>query len=82
MRTEQEERGDAVVLDLDRLEAQAEELYLVRFVRAVKKARGEHGRYLALRAGDRTAIDAADDGSSESLERVIVDPSETKETGA
>ena len=74
MRTEEETREDAVVLDLDRLEAQAEELYLVRFARAVKKARGEHGRYLALRSGDRTAIEAAEDGSTETLEKVTVDP--------
>ena len=80
MRTERESRGDAVVLDLDRLEAQAEELYLVRFVAAVKKARGEHGRYLALRAGDRTAIEAAADGSVEFLERVTVDLSDEEST--
>jgi hypothetical protein len=49
---------------------------LVRFVAAVKKARGEHGRYLASRAGDRTAIEAAADGSYEFLERVSIDPSE------
>ena len=76
MRTESEARGDAVVLDLEKLEEQAEQLYLHRFVAAVKKARGEHGRFLALRAGDRTAIDAAGDGSSETLDEVVIDPDE------
>ena len=81
MRTEQESRGEAVVLDLARLESQAEELYLHRFVEAVQKARGEHGRYLALRAGDRTAIEAAADGSSETLRKVSIDPSDTEGPG-
>ncbi|MFN2525922.1 MAG: hypothetical protein ABR505_06620 [Actinomycetota bacterium] len=70
---ESEQRGTGIRLDLDALEKQAEELYLHRFVKAVKKARGEHGRYLVLRAGDEIAIRAADDGSSDSLDDISVD---------
>jgi hypothetical protein len=68
------ERG--VSIDLERLEQHAEELFLHRFVEAVKQARGEHGRYLVLRAGDRLAIEAAGDGSAEQLEDAVVVPSE------
>ena len=68
-----EQRQEGVVVDLGRLEAQAEELYLHRFVEYVKKVRGEHGRYLTLRAGDELAIEAAGDGSAESLQQVIAD---------
>ena len=63
----------AVVLDLERLEGQAEDLYLHKFVEYVKKVRGEHGRYLTLRAGDEIAIQAAADGSAESLQDVLTD---------
>ena len=76
MRADKDSRGEAVVLDLARLEEQAERLYLHKFVKAIKEARGEYGRYLALRAGDTTAIHAAGDGSAESLEKVTIDPSE------
>lgn len=69
---EAEQRGAGLSVDLDALEKQAEELYLHRFVAAIKKARGEYGRYLVLRAGDELAIRAADDGSSESLDNVSV----------
>ena len=69
-----DQRDDGVVVDLERLERQAEELYLHRFVEQVKKVRGEHGRYLTLRAGDEIAIEAAGDGSAESLKEVIADP--------
>jgi hypothetical protein len=62
-----------VILDLARLEDQAEELYLHKFVEHVKKVRGEHGRYLTLRAGDELAISAAGDGSAESLRDVLAD---------
>ncbi|HEX2240840.1 MAG TPA: hypothetical protein VHJ82_06855 [Actinomycetota bacterium] len=68
-----EQRGTGLRVDLDALEKQAEQLYLHRFVTAIKKARGEYGRYLILRAGDELAIRAADDGSSESLDDVSVD---------
>ena len=68
-----EQRQDGVVVDLGRLEAQAEELYLHRFVEHVKKVRGEHGRYLTLRAGDELAIQAAGDGSAESLQQALAD---------
>ena len=68
-----EQRQEGVVVDLGRLEAQAEELYLHRFVEYVKKVRGEHGRYLTLRAGDELAIQAADDGSAEFLKQVLAD---------
>jgi hypothetical protein len=67
-----EQRGGGVLLDLDRLQAQAQTLYLTRFVDAVRQARGEHGRYLLLRAGDELAIRAAGDGSGEWLNEIIV----------
>ena len=66
-----------VVLDLGRLEAQAEELYLHKFVEYVKKVRGEHGRYLTLRAGDEVHIHAAGDGSAESLRDALADDTPT-----
>lgn len=69
----EEQRQDGVVVDLGRLEEQAEELYLHRFVEYVKKVRGEHGRYLTLRAGDELAIEAAGDGSAESLREALAD---------
>lgn len=73
-------RGDArqqgVVVDLERLEKQAEDLYLHRFVEHVKKVRGEHGRYLTLRAGDELAIQAAGDGSAQSLQEALADESD------
>jgi hypothetical protein len=68
-----DQRGDGVAVDLDKLERQAEELYLHRFVEYVRKVRGEHGRYLTLRAGDELAIKAADDGSSQALEQALVE---------
>jgi hypothetical protein len=67
-----EQRGGGVLLDLDRLQAQAQTLYLTRFVDAVRQARGEYGRYLLLRAGDELAIKAAGDGSGELLSEIIV----------
>lgn len=70
-----DQRNDGVVVDLERLEEQAEELYLHRFVEHVKKVRGEHGRYLTLRAGDELAIQAADDGSADVLQEALVDDS-------
>ena len=69
----EDQRQDGVVVDLGRLEEQAEELYLHRFVEYVKKVRGEHGRYLTLRAGDELAIKAAGDGSAESLREALAD---------
>ncbi len=71
MRTDQ--RGDGFAVDLEKLEKQAEELYLHRFVEHVRKVRGEHGRYLTLRAGDELAIKAADDGSAQALDEVLVE---------
>lgn len=71
-----EQRQAGVVLDLARLEDQAEELYLHRFVEHIKKVRGEHGRYLTLRAGDELAISAAGDGSDESLRDVLAEDTE------
>jgi hypothetical protein len=70
---EADNRADGPVVDLERLEQQAEELYLHRFVEHVKRVRGEHGRYLTLRAGDEIAIEAAADGSAESLRDVLAD---------
>lgn len=68
-----EQRHGGVVIDLERLEEQAEELYLHRFVEYVKKVRGDHGRYLTLRAGDELAIEAAGDGSDRSLKEVLAE---------
>ena len=68
---EGDQRQDGVVIDLEKLEKQADSLYLHRFVEYVKKVRGEHGRYLTLRAGDDLAIKAAGDGSAESLETAL-----------
>jgi hypothetical protein len=68
-----DQRGDGVAVDLDKLERQAEELYLHRFVEYVRKVRGEHGRFLTLRAGDELAIKAADDGSARALDEVLVE---------
>jgi hypothetical protein len=73
---EEESRQDPVVVDLDKLEHHAESLYLTHFIEAVKKARGEHGRFLTLRAGDQLAISAAQDGSAEKLDQVTVTPAE------
>ena len=69
-----DQRDEGVVIDLERLQAHADALYLNRFVDYVKKVRGEHGRYLTLRAGDELAIKAAADGSAESLEKITADP--------
>ncbi|HET7481567.1 MAG TPA: hypothetical protein VFK89_01775 [Actinomycetota bacterium] len=68
-----DQRNEGVIIDLERLEQQADSLYLHRFVEYVKKVRGEHGRYLTLRAGDTLAIKAADDGSAETLEDLVVE---------
>ena len=70
----EQNRGQGVVVDLERLEAHAEELYLTRFIDAIKAARGTHGRYLVLRSGDETAIRAAEDGSLELLDEVRAEP--------
>lgn len=71
----QDKRGSKspVVIDLERLEQHARDLYLNRFIEAVKNARGEFGRYLTLRTGDELAIRAAGDGSEDLLDSVIVD---------
>ncbi|MGH2808510.1 MAG: hypothetical protein ACRDKT_14680 [Actinomycetota bacterium] len=68
-----EKRQDGVMLDLEKLEQHMSELYLHKFVEYLKKVRGEHGRYLTLRAGDEVAIKAADDGSADALQDVIVE---------
>ena len=67
------ERRGGVIVDLQRLESHAESLYLHRFVEAVRRARGDHGRYLVLRHGDELAIAAAGDGSAEYLEDAAVE---------
>lgn len=69
---DEEQRGPGIVVDLDALQAQAEGLYLHRFVEYVRKTRGEYGQFLILRAGDETAIRAAGDGSAERLDTVAV----------
>lgn len=66
----EDQRETGVVVDLDRLQMHAETLFLHRFVEAVRKTRGEHGRFLHLRPGDSLAIQAADDGSINLLEEV------------
>lgn len=68
-----ENRGKGPTIDLEALEAHARELYLHRFVAHIKKARGEHGRYLKLRPGDALAIQAAEDASADVLEDIQVD---------
>lgn len=75
---QRDQRREGPTLDLDALEAHAESLYLHRFVEAVRKTRGEHGRYLRIRPGDELAIRAAGDGSSDYLDEVVVelDPSD------
>jgi hypothetical protein len=73
----QDKRDEGVVIDLERLEAHADALFLNRFVEYVKKVRGEHGRYLTLRAGDALAIKAAGDGSAESLEQITTTGAES-----
>lgn len=72
----QDKRGSKapVVIDLERLEQHARDLYLNRFIEAVKSARGEFGRYLTLRTGDELAIRAAGDGSEDILDSVTVEP--------
>ena len=76
-----EQRTDGTKIDLDKLEQHARSLYLHRFVEAIQQARGEHGRYLTLRAGDELAIRAAADGSSEWLERILVLDEQPKSEG-
>jgi hypothetical protein len=71
MQTDQ--RSDGFAVDLEKLQKHAEELYLHRFVEYVRKVRGEHGRYLTLRAGDELAIKAADDGSAQALDAVLIE---------
>lgn len=78
---EREQRRRGPTIDLDALEAQAEELYLHRFVEAVRKARGEHGRYLRIRPGDELAIRAAGDGSAASLDDVLVESESSNGAG-
>jgi hypothetical protein len=72
---ERDQRREGPTLDLEALEAQAESLYLHRFVEAVRKARGEHGRYLRIRPGDELAIRAAGDGSDASLDEIVIEQS-------
>ena len=69
-----DQRRDGPTLDLEALEKHAESLYLHRFVEAVRRARGEHGRYLRIRPGDELAIRAAGDGSSAYLDDALVEP--------
>ena len=73
------DRGRGVVVDLERLEEHAREIYLTRFVEAIKAARGTYGRYLVLRSGDELAIKAANDGSVELLEEIRSEPPEESE---
>ncbi|MDQ3878013.1 MAG: hypothetical protein M3290_06655 [Actinomycetota bacterium] len=69
-------RAKGPAIDLEALEKHAGDLYLHRFVEAVRKVRGEFGRYLRLRAGDEVAIRAAADGSSDILDEVKVEEGE------
>ena len=77
-----EQRTEGTKIDLEKLERHARSLYLHRFVEAIRQARGEHGRYLTLRAGDELAIQAAADGSSEWLERILVLDEQPTQEGA
>jgi hypothetical protein len=77
-----EQRTEGTKIDLEKLERHARSLYLHRFVEAIRQARGEHGRYLTLRAGDELAIRAAADGSSEWLERILVLDEQPTQEGA
>ena len=77
-----EQRTEGTKIDLEKLEQHARSLYLHRFVEAIRQARGEHGRYLTLRAGDELAIRAAADGSSEWLERILVLDEQPTQEGA
>jgi hypothetical protein len=72
-RAQDDKRGSGPTIDLERLQAHAEKLYLHRFVAYVRRARGEHGRYLTLRPGDESAIRAADDGSDAYLEDALAE---------
>jgi hypothetical protein len=65
-------RVEGRVIDSHRLQRSEPELYLHRFVRAVRTARQEKGRYLYLRSGDEMAIIAAEDGSTELMEELTV----------
>lgn len=71
---DENKRRPPLVVDLEKLEKQAEELFLHRFLAAIQKARGDHGRYLTLRAGDQVAIESADDGSIDQLESIVRRP--------
>ncbi len=75
-------RAKGVAIDLERLEAHAQEIFLTRFVEAVKEARGEHGRFLILRAGDELAIRSAADGSFELLSEVRAEPTDLEDTSS
>ena len=77
---EEQDRARGVAIDLERLEAHAETMYLTRFVDAVKAARGTHGRFLVLRSGDELAIKAAEDGSFELLEKVRAEDEGTRQS--
>jgi hypothetical protein len=77
-----EQRTDGTKIDLKKLEEHARSLYLNRFVEAIQQARGEHGRYLTLRAGDELAIRAAADGSAEWLERILVLDEQSAQEGS
>ena len=77
-----EQRTDGTKIDLQKLEEHARSLYLNRFVEAIQQARGEHGRYLTLRAGDELAIRAAADGSAEWLERILVLEEQSAQEGS
>jgi hypothetical protein len=68
---EDNKRRPPIVVDLEKLEKQAEELFLHRFLDAIQKARGDHGRFLTLRAGDQVAIESANDGSIDELNTII-----------
>lgn len=66
------QRAEGRVIDIERLQRSEPELFIHRFVQAVRSARQELGPYLYLRTGDEVAISAAQDGSRELLEQVTV----------
>lgn len=71
MDSTRDNRGGPIVIDLEKLEKQAEDLYLTRFVDSVRRTRGANGRFLVLRGGDELAIRAAGDGSADILTVVL-----------
>ncbi len=65
-------RQSGRMIDLEMLAEHADRIYLHRFLDRIRSIRGEMGKYMFLRAGDETAIQAAEDGSWELLDKVTL----------